>query len=290
MRRPRRSPLRWLGALTAVLLLVGGLALEGALIHARDGAQRRLGRRIPDVQRVLRDVEGAPTAEGHHAVSELALAHGAFGPAARHARFAAALSPGDAAAAARAERALDMAALARLRPAARTLGLLGGLWLAVTVVGALRRRRAARRRRAWVEHHDVALTTSVDGRAFPAHSAARVAPGAALVAIDAFLHRRGPPVRQPRPGPTLSIVLSHAEAGRSIRLTPMHDVRGAAARVRLRPETLEALRDVPGTWRVQARLDGGAVAETELEVGSPAKARPLGRLLQALRPSPPAAV
>jgi hypothetical protein len=86
------------------------------------------------------------------------------------------------------------------------------------------------------------------------------------VAVDVFLRPSGPPRAAPVPGPTVAVVLSHAEAGRTVRLRPEHDVRGEAVRFRLSDATRARIASTPGAWRVRAQADGRPLAEAAIDV------------------------
>jgi hypothetical protein len=90
--------------------------------------------------------------------------------------------------------------------------------------------------------------------------------GVPTPSVDLFLEPRrgGAALAPPSPGPTLSVVLSSASASRTIRLPPVHDVRGGAVRVPLGDAARRALEEHAGPWRAQARLGGRLVAEQKL--------------------------
>ena len=68
-------------------------------------------------------------------------------------------------------------------------------------------------------------------------------------------------------------MLSHAACSTTLRLTPVRDVRGDAVRKRLKDDTLARVLAHPGTGRLEARLDGRALAAQPLEVEASAPGR-----------------
>jgi hypothetical protein len=84
--------------------------------------------------------------------------------------------------------------------------------------------------------------------------------------LDVFLSPPPPGRLGRHAGPTLSLVLSHGQDSRTVRLTPVKDVRQEAVRVRLSEKTLEEVLAHPGRWRVNAALDGRSLAQAGLLV------------------------
>jgi hypothetical protein len=64
-------------------------------------------------------------------------------------------------------------------------------------------------------------------------------------------------------------VLSHGQDSRTVRLTPVKDVRQDAVRVRLSEPTLREVLAHPGRWRVNVALDGRPLAQAGLLVPAP---------------------
>ena len=174
---------------------------------------------------------------------------------------------------------MDAALLAR---SARRLASLGGARAALVLLGlalgAARRRHRKRHLDRWLDGVRGDLSVSVDGRR---ETGSTLLPAdARKVSVDVFLRAKPGQPRPPGPGPTLVLVLSQNASNTTLRLTPVRDVRGDAVRTRLKDDTLARVLARPGTWRLEARLDGRAVAEHRLEVEVEApRAGPARRLL-----------
>ncbi len=273
----RRSPLRTKPLLLGLALagVAGGGYVEATLLGAETTAGWTLARSgdglrpeetsLVRARRLGAAAEREPTAEAMDRAGRAFLAAGDVEGALSELEAAARLAPGDAARAATADHAVDLALLDRGRGLARVLlagGLLGLLGLGVGVVRARARRR---RLAAWLDGVRGRIEVRVAGRA-PADGLARLEPGRGPVSVDVFLAAPAGARRPPRPGPTLLVVFSHAARSRSVRLTPVRDLAQDAARVAVRDETRALLERTPGRWRVQARLDGRLVAESRLDV------------------------
>jgi hypothetical protein len=288
-----------------IVFLLAGLALELALAHetlaARATLRDAVARASPIAQgvghddaKLLADVraslarhelappatllaaraEAAQSCDARRLASLAAASIGAFGEAARQAELAARLAPGDAAARQEAEDAVDAALLGRVRTPARILGGAAVLFLLLAALHAARRRHRGRLRARWLDGVRGRMSVSVDGRREA--GGAWLSSDARVVSVDVFLRAADGPC--PGPGPTLGLVLSHAASSRSLRLTPVRDVQGDAVRTRLKDATLARVLERPGTWRLEARLDGRAIAEHHLEVAAPSPG-PARRLL-----------
>lgn len=288
--------------------LVGGLALETTLAHATTKARATLpetlaraphetggevddGALLEDATRLARrrDYAGAaailairtentPSSASHSLAARGAAAAGRFDEAARHAAFAARLAPADDGAVEVAQHQVDLTLLHRVRPATRVLAGVGAVLLFAVLWGARRRARRGRRLAAWLDGLESRMTVLVDGQRMSGDRTFVVRPDAASVAVDLFLRAGGACRRPPRPGPTLSLVLSHAASNLTLRLTPRRDVRDDAVRIRFRDETLARLLARAGTWRLVARLDGQRVGEASIEVAPRAPERAARRL------------
>jgi hypothetical protein len=186
--------------------------------------------------------------------------------AARAARAAERLAPGDARFTALMEDALDAATLEEVREVTRPFLALGGIILFLASLGWLRRRALARRREAWLARAQVRVVGSADGRTASPGEDLLVPRNAQSVSLDVFLSAPPAPRSCGRHGPTLSVVLSHGQESRALRLTPVKDVREDAVRVRLSAATLMEVAARAGRWRVTVALDGRPVAETGLLV------------------------
>lgn len=295
MRSRRFKAARWL-TLPALLLLFGGLVVEvhirGKEARARDSLGGALGRvTLPNTAgeqvREMLDEVGAlvrcqdPSAAStlldriatqapHSSVHELAaLAHRAAGSgdaATRHMQFAARLAPGNLRLTREAERAITNALFDRARPAARAGAALGALTLLALLLLFARDRRRAQRLRKYLDGVSGRLKLVVDDRR--GADVGTLCAGDQGLIIDLFLKGRYGmrPTPPPRQGPTLVLACSNAAAGRTVRITPVHDVRHDAVRVHVKPETVRRLRAHPGRWRVQATLGDRRVAIAELHV------------------------
>lgn len=290
----------------AIVLLLAGLTLELSLAHetldARATLRHAVARASPipadvghddaDVLAAVRTAlsnhehdapaallaaraEAVQTPDARHLASLAAASAGSFGEAARQAELAARLAPGDAAARSAAEDAMDTALLARVRTPARIAGGTSILVLLLAAVRGARRRRRRRQLEQWLDGVEGRMSVSVDGRRDP--TSPTVAPDTRAITVDVFLRAKRP--RRPAStGPTMALVLSHAASSTTLRLTPVRDVRGDAVRTRLKDATLTRVLARPGTWRLEARLDGRAIAERRMEVEAK-PARRGGRLL-----------
>ena len=179
-------------------------------------------------------------------------AHGAlrgavsdFDEAARQAVLASRLAPLDAGARAESERALDLALIARARRPLRLAALASAFVLGFLGLTARARRHREARRRAWVEDIESTVVLGIDGREAALPEMVPLTPETDSVVVDVFLRPRTAGRRPPRPGPTLSVVLSHAASSTSLRLTPQHDVRSDAVRVRWTDATIARLLSKP---------------------------------------------
>jgi hypothetical protein len=275
----------------AALVLLGGLALEGTLVHATRDARADLPQAVARAARgggpadalpglvearaygevadaLSSRAEAVPTPASRTLAAHAATAAGRHRDAARHAAFAARLRPDDEATDRQARDTANLALLGRLRPFARVLAAAGVLVLAFGMLRGVRRRCRRRRMRRWLAGLAGHVAVGVDGRTFSSSSVdvATVPPDTQSVVVDVFLRGRRPRRRPPRPGPTLAVVLSHAGSSLTLRLRPRHDVREDAVRIRLTDETLSRLLGAPGTWRLAAHLGGRLVSETALDV------------------------
>lgn len=190
-------------------------------------------------------------------------------PAARAAQSAARLAPGDARYAAFADDALDAATWADVRGTVRPVASVGAALLALALLVRLGRAAQARRRRAWLQRTEVRVHGSADGRPGAPGEDLVVLPGARSVVLDVFVAAPPVPPRGGRHGPTLSLALSHGRDSRTLRLTPVKDLRQDAVRTRLSASTLAEVLARPGRWRVLVALDGHPVAEAGLRIPGP---------------------
>lgn len=290
---------RGLGALTLVLAgTVAAAALSGAVLEAdrsaaRTGLGAALGALAPapdapparaaawvraraahaagDLEALTEALAGlAAAAPGPQVHAALSLARRAAGDAAggaRHALLAARLAPDDPGATRRADAALDRATLARVWGPLEAAGWAAGGLLAALALRAAARRRRRRRLERYAEQVSGELRPCVDGVA----GALRLEPWHEQAALDLFLKGRlglARP-RPPRRAPPLKLRLSHAGAGRTVRLAERPALGSGAARVRLGPGALAALRAHPGTWRAAAVVADRVVACCTLEVAPP---------------------
>ncbi len=286
---------RWL-TLPALLLLFGGLVVEihirGKEARARESLGGALGRatlpitagehvremfeearalvRSQDPSAALTLLDRIATQAPHSTTHELAaLAYRAAGhgdAATRHMQFAARLAPDDKRLATQAERSLDLALFDRARPYARVAITGCGALLFVFLLGGLGRRRRDGRMRKYLDNVSARLKLVVDDRG--AADAGIFAPEDETLIIDLFLKGRYGirPNSPPRRGPTLHLACSNATSNRTVRITPVRNVRNDAVRVHVKPETLRRLRAHPGRWRIQATLGDRRVAIAELTV------------------------
>lgn len=291
-----RSVLHWIVPLS-VLTVLGAAALEGEALAARHQARQELRRALAtapaaaqpeELRERLRSIARGPVASGSDAWAAgdltrlaeeqpsaltwrlAALAEtwngGREAAAARAAGQASRLAPGDGDLAALAERALDHATWARARAVARPLGAIAGGLVALALLAAALRRAARAGRRRWIRQLGVRVTGAADGQPAAEGAPLCLAPQAAQAHLDVFLCAPPGRCRSRCVGPTLAVALSHADASRTVRLTPVKDVRQDAVRVRLSAPTLALLKAYPGLWRVMVTLDGSAVAQAAIRV------------------------
>lgn len=234
-----------------------------AVAGARRDARRRRTARAAERLEALAGEHPAPQTHGLAALALQAADRGV--PAARHAQLAARLAPDDAPRQAAAEHAVDVALAYRARPWTRVAGGVGGLLLLVLVLRTLHRHRARRHLRRFLDDVTGRIAFTVDGE--PMGSTARLRPGTESLTIDVFLRGRYGMACPPRPAraPTLHVSLSHAGTSRTLRLRPLRHARDSAVRIPVRPETLRRVLDVPGRWRVHARLGPRPIATAVLE-------------------------
>lgn len=295
MRVHKKHHHRWLSTL-AFLLLVGGLVLEihdhgeenraksslgGALreVSIPESAGERIPAQLNEVDahvRYGRHLEAArgldriagqvPTPSFHALAARAYRAAGDARTAARHWQLAASLAPEDEQLASAARASIDRALLAGLLPGAR-IGLgLAALWFVFLFVHRGHARARERRTREWLEQLRGRLSFSVDGTSGVSRPVLH--PDTESLAIDLFLSGRygfALPTA-PRWGSTLTLSLSHAGSSRTVRLTPVRNVRSDAVRVPLKDTSLDQVIDRAGTWRVTARLGDRVVALGDLTV------------------------
>jgi len=151
-----------------------------------------------------------------------------------------------------------------VREASRPIGGVAAGLLVLAGVAALVRAGRARRRRVWLSQVRLRVLATADGQPAPAGGDLALSPTARDVRLDVFLDGAAAPSR--RCGPTLSVALSHAREGRTLRLRPVKDLRQDAVRLQLSPESLAGLRRHPGRWKASVSLDGRPMAETNLQV------------------------
>lgn len=292
MHRTRHAR-RFVTVLLALVVIAAGM-LEVALRRASRQAGRELGpalRLLPTPAGAPRTADlgarhaatalapfletvasTAPSPEAHRATALAWHAAGDALRAARHAELAWRLDPTNAALGSLRERTLNASVLARLSRQARPFVLGGALVLVVLLLRRGRRRRHARRRRRWLDGLSADVHVVADGRRL-AHG--EPLPATDDVAIDVFLrgrHGLARPPCDPR-GARLGLVLSHAGASRTLRLTPVDGIRQDAIRVPLKDSTLDALRAEPGAWRLHVQLDDRGLVIVPLQVGTPAARR-----------------
>lgn len=290
---------RWL-SLPALLLIFGGLALEihirGKESRARVSLGGALGRvNLPNtageqVREHLAEARTLVRYEDHSAAATLldristqvphssthvpaALANRAAGrgdAATRHWQLAARLAPADPELQRRADRALTTALFDQMRPYGRGAAGAGAATLIFLLGVGLLRRRQARRMRRYLDGLSARVHMTVDDR--PSTSAALLDAHDDGLLVDVFLKGRYGirSVAAPKRGPTLHVTLSNAAANRTIRLTPIRDIRHDAVRVLVKPATLRRLRAHPGRWRLLATLGDRRVALATLTVASTA--------------------
>ncbi len=296
-----RSPPSLLGLLTALVFLTAlgaSLTLEGTLTAATGRARGTLPRALTtelraaelegdaalltDAARLTQAGQLAPAADllaarteevttpsSHRLASEAALAAADYRSAARHAALARRLEPTAEAPDTKTAEAVDLALLARLRPIVRFFGAASGVGLVLLLARSLKRRRYRRDLARWLQTLGGRVVCRVDGEAIPEGKAAPLGPRTSNLTVDVFLDQYDPYRRRPRPGPTLAVVLSQGASNRSIRLTPHHDVQGDAVRIPVKDATLARILECPGSWRLQATVDGNLVGEARLAVAPP---------------------
>ncbi|MEZ6008746.1 MAG: hypothetical protein R3F05_13410 [Planctomycetota bacterium] len=275
-------------AVTTVLVLVTIAGLGLSVVHRRGTAHatRELGpalRRLeapeglgswPDLfrpgtvsalaPRLDAMATDAPSPEVHTAASLAWQALGDDAAAVRHAELAARLAPDEASIQARRDRIVDLALVGRVQRRVKPFAWFSGLALVFLALrGLVRRIRDGARRRT---------TSALVVRAAVVADGERIAPGATLpdtddMAVDVFIDGLRTSSR-PGKGPRLELVFSHAGGSRTVRLTPLKDVRHAATRIPLGESTRASLLTAPGTWRLHASLDGLAATWVPLVVGT----------------------
>jgi hypothetical protein len=250
-------------ARTVVAKGVAPETLEAVAETRRHVRRRRLAQAAEKLEALIGEV---PTAEMHGLVATAYQAADRGVPAARHAQLAARLAPDDGPLQDRAERAVDVALAYRARPWTRVAGGLGLLVAILLAMRGLRARRIRRHLQRFLDGVTGRVAFTVDGE--PRGSTARLRSHNEALTIDVFLKGRHGMACPPRPAraPTLHVSLSHAGASRTVRLTPVKRLRDKAVRIPVRAETLRRIMDVPGRWRVHARLGPRPVASAILEV------------------------
>jgi len=206
----------------------------------------------------------APHSSVHELAALTARAAGNGDAATRHLQFAARLAPGDARLAAQAEQGIDLALFDRARPFARGAAGAGSATLLLLLVMLIGRRRRERRLRKYLDGLSGRLKLVIDERR--GADVGVLAREDETLTIDLFLKGRYGmrPVSPPRRGPTLVLACSNAASNRTVRITPIRNVRHDAVRVHVKPSTLHRLREHPGRWRIQATLGDRRVAVAEL--------------------------
>lgn len=278
MRRPRCKRLRpFLVALATLVLTVGG-GLEAwcALDRARAPG------RASDLPAAAAAAAARPSAAAWARLAGAQAAAGLASEAATSAVIASRLAPGDAARAAAAEGAVDAALRAMLRRGTRPAAVVAAAVLLALWVGAARRARAARARDALLARTVGRLVLTVEGDGEARADTAVLSPATAGLVVDVHTDAALGALAD---APPLVVTLSHAEAGRTVRLAPRADAAGGAARFRVTGDALAAVLAVPGRWRVLARADGALLAVGTVVVEA-ARAR---RGRAAAWPSPAAA-
>ncbi|MDA1196105.1 MAG: hypothetical protein O2894_13120, partial [Planctomycetota bacterium] len=195
--------------------------------------------------------------------------------AARHAQLAARLEPDNAALAATAEQAVDLALAYRLRPLTRPAGVFSAFLLGLMLLGALGKRRERRRTRAYLDSLGVRVGVWADGEQLG--SPFSVAPRTENLTVDLFFRGRHGMAcpRRPAQMPTVHIAFSSPGSNRTMRLRPVRDVTESAIRVPVSPETLQRLLAQPGAWRLHVRVGERPVLAVPFEVrGLAAAAHP----------------
>jgi hypothetical protein len=238
---------------------------EGRFFRSVEEGLVRRGHDASAAHALMQHAEKHPSAHAWHLAS-LALTWDGEREraAARAASRAARLSPADSALARAEDAAIDALTWAEIREVSRPAGAVAGGVVVLGLLGWLGRRAHARYRCRWIDGLRARVVAAADGQPATTGSDLAVVPGTQSLAFDVFLDGAGPlPARH---GPTLSVVLSHRQDSRTIRLTPVKDVRQDALRVRLSETSLGEVLAHAGPWRVSVALDGKHVGETGLLV------------------------
>ncbi|MBL9087758.1 MAG: hypothetical protein JNM10_11520 [Planctomycetia bacterium] len=259
MHRARCSRSRpFLAALAALVVLVGGgLEAWTALDRARAPG------RASDLDAAATTARERPSPAAYERLAGAQAAAGLASDAATSAVIASRLAPGDARRAALAEAYVDGALRATLRGGLRPFAAAGaGLLLFLWVTGA-RRRAAARRREEIVAHALGRVVLAVEGDGQARGDLAVLRPGATGLVIDVHTD---PALATVVDAPPLVVALSHAGAGRTVRLSPRRDAVGGAARFKVVGDALAEVLAHPGAWRVLVRADAALLAEATVQV------------------------
>ena len=260
---PRFRP--FVAALAALVLLTG-LVLEGWTAADRG----RLGARsAADLPAALALTRTRPSSAAYARLSRAQAAAGQARDAATSAVIAARLVPNDAKAAATSEQFVDAALRATVRDLLRPFAGLSVLALIVLAITGVRRRAAAWHRERTLSHARGRVVLAVEGadascgEGHGDHAVLR--PGAQALVVDAHV---GAALGDLRDAPPLVVALSHAEAGRTVRLSARREYAGGAARFRVVGDALKEIARIPGRWRVLVRADGALLAEGEVRVAT----------------------
>ena len=261
---PPVSRIRPFLAALAALVLLAGLVLEGWTAADRVALG---GRSAGDLPAALALTRERPSSAAYVRLARAQAAAGQARDAATSEVIAARLAPNDATLAARSERFVDAALLATVRDGARPFAGASVLLLAVLAVTGLRRRAVASARERIIDRARGRVVLKVEGanascgEAHGDHAVLR--PGAHALVVDAHV---GAALGDLKGGPPLVVALSHAEAGRTVRLSARSEYTGGAARFRVVGDALREIARVPGRWRVLVRADGTLLAEGEVQV------------------------
>ncbi len=288
---------RVLIGLVVICLVAGGLSVE-ALTHAGVSRAERalpgaLARAVPS------DTAGEAAAR-HLAAARRYARRGAPGPAAaeleailaealaaeldtaaawawlaadrgesaaRHAQLAVRLDPENAAVAALAERAVDVAVAYKLRPYTRPLGLFGTMLFLVAVTAAFARRRERKQRERFLASISARVHMWADGDQL--RHPFQIPASTERLTLDVFLSGRygmATP-RRPANAPTLHLAFSSAGSNQTIRLRPVKDITDNAIRVPVSEDTLARLLERPGAWRLHVRLGERPVLAVPVAIG-----------------------
>jgi hypothetical protein len=253
--RPLRPVLAFLTAFVALAFLASA-AVVGRSAFDRWSARAPSGG-LPAAEAAA---EAQPSAAALHRLARARARAGDADGAASAALSAARLAPNDAALRAAADRALDAALRAKAARVAMPFLALSGAFLALRGASLARARR--RRRRA-LDAIAAARGTVVATAQGSGQRPGALRPGAASLVLDVHL---GTALGDLRPPPPITVALSHAGVGRSVRLTPVREYAGTAVRVRVSGSSLDEVLRFPGRWRVLVRSEGLAVAEGEVLV------------------------